>query len=291
MDSELLYEKIITDALIEDLGVLSLDGDVTTSATIPQDLMGKANCLIKGEGIIAGIAFAQKIIEFANKKFNVHLTKDDILSDGMKVNPGQIAFKLSGQVSAMLVLERLILNVMQRMSGIATETNRMMQMLEGTRCRLLDTRKTTPLVRILEKWAVEIGGGVNHRFGLYDMVLIKDNHIDACGGIIESIVRVEQYLKVRKLNLPIIIETRTLEEVKLVANHGGISRILLDNMSADMMREAVEIISGRYPTEASGNITYENIREKALSGVNFISTGALTHSYKSLDISLKIDKS
>lgn len=277
-----IIDDLIRQALQEDIG----SGDHTTLAIIPAAALGRARCLIKDEGILAGMIVAQRTFELADAKIHFQ----PFLTDGAKIKKGMTAFEVSGSVRTILTCERLVLNVMQRMCGIATQTRRMTDLLEGTKCRLLDTRKTTPLVRYLEKWAVHIGGGVNHRFGLYDMILIKDNHIDYAGGIPKAIRLAQQYLVQHRFDLPIVVETRTLEEVKAVLSVGGITRILLDNMDEALMRQALTLIDGRFPTEASGNITTENLRSKAETGVDFISTGALTHSFRSLDLSLKIVK-
>lgn len=273
--------KIIREALTEDIGT----GDHTSLATIPEKAMGSMKCLIKESGILAGVDFAGKVFQELDP--TVHFEK--CIEDGTSVNPGDIAFRVKGRVQALLSAERLALNAMQRMSGIASTTRKAVEAMKGTSCILLDTRKTTPLVRHLEKWAVTIGGGQNHRFGLYDMILIKDNHIDFSGGIIQAIQAAERYQLDKGYHLPVEIEARTIEEVLEILAYGKVNRILLDNMSVEMMQECVNLIGGRFETEASGNITLENIRAKAASGVNYISSGALTHSVKSLDISLKFE--
>jgi nicotinate-nucleotide pyrophosphorylase (carboxylating) len=273
--------NIIREALTEDIGT----GDHTSLATIPGHAEGRMKCLVKESGILAGVDFAQKVF----KALDPSVRFEKCLNDGDRVKKGDIAYRVEGKVQALLSAERLALNAMQRMSGIATTTRQAVEAMEGTSCILLDTRKTTPLVRHLEKWAVVIGGGQNHRFGLYDMILIKDNHIDFAGGIIQAIQAVEKYQEANHLTLKVEIEARTMEEVLEILAYGKVDRILLDNMTAEMMRECVNLIGGRFETEASGNITLENIREKASTGVNFISSGALTHSVKSLDISLKFE--
>jgi len=273
--------RIIQQALEEDIG----SGDHTSLATIPAQATGAMACKIKDSGILAGMAFAQKVFETLNPYLNFQV----LIPDGNPVQPGDIAFIVSGNVISLLSAERLALNAMQRMSGIATLTAKAVKALEGTSCKLLDTRKTTPLVRHLEKWAVRIGGGNNHRFGLFDMILIKDNHIDFAGGIIPAIQSVQLYQQKLGMTLQVEIEARTIEDVLEILACGGIDRILLDNMNSEMMRECVLLIGGRYETEASGNINLENIYDKAMSGVNYISLGALTHSFKSMDISLKAD--
>lgn len=272
-------ERIIEAALIEDIR----DGDHTTLATLPPDATRRARCLIKDEGILAGVVLAEKIFHRLDPdmKFEVQI------QDGMPVKYGDVAFFVEGNSRAILSGERLVLNLMQRMSGIATFTRRMVDQLEGLDCKLLDTRKTTPLIRHFEKWAVVIGGGTSHRFGLYDMIMIKDNHVDYAGGVEQAISRVKTYLAEKGLDLKIEIETRNLDEVRQVMEIGGIDRIMLDNMSPELMREAVAIVGGKYETEASGNINYDTIRAKGESGVDYLSMGALTHSVKSLDISLK----
>lgn len=271
--------RIVSQAFEEDVR----DGDHTTLATLDPDLRRRARCLVKDEGILAGVDLARYIFHF----LDADIQFEQVLSDGDAVKYGDVAFYVEGNARAILTAERLVLNLMQRMSGIATFTHKMVGQLEGTHCKLLDTRKTTPLIRHFEKWAVKIGGGENHRMGLYDMVMIKDNHHDYAGGLEPAIRRVHQYLKDKGMDLKIEVETRNLDEVKEVLRIGGIHRIMLDNMSAEDMATAVHLIGGRYETEASGNINYDTIKEKASSGVDFLSMGALTHSVRSLDISLK----
>jgi len=272
-------QRIIREALTEDIGT----GDVTALSTIPENIVSKAKCLIKDEGILAGVAFAQAVFQALDPELKVEV----LLADGAKVKKGDIAFYVEGKARSLVMAERLVLNVMQRMSGIATQTHKIVQLLEGTNCRVLDTRKTTPLIRHLEKWAVKIGGGTNHRFGLYDMVMIKDNHADYSGGITAAVKSCQKYLKDNNLDLRIEVETRNLAEVQEALTVGGVDVIMLDNMSLEMMREAVLMIGDKAQTEASGGITAETIRKVAETGVNFVSVGALTHSVKSLDISLK----
>lgn len=279
--SEKNLNTFIDSALIEDVG----DGDHTTLSTIPADSTGKAKLLVKEEGIIAGIDLAQKIFQ----RIQPDLVLDVLIEDGQKVKKGDICFIVSGKVHTLLTGERLVLNCMQRMSGIASHTARLINIIEGTGARLLDTRKTTPNFRIPEKWAVKIGGGINHRFGLYDMIMIKDNHIDFAGGIKEAIQSAKNYLKKTGRNLKIEVETRNLEEVKEVLEEGGVDRILLDNMNLQMLKEAVILVNGKTDTEASGGITEETIRKIAETGVTYISVGALTHTIKSMDLSLKAD--
>lgn len=273
--------KIIQMALQEDIGA----GDHTSMATIPKEAIGRMKCLVKQSGVLAGTDFARMVF----LQLDHEAVFDTKIPDGSPVHPGDIPFTITGRVRALLSAERLALNAMQRMSGIATLTRSASELLKDTGCTLLDTRKTTPLVRHLEKWAVRIGGGQNHRFGLYDMILIKDNHIDFSGGIIQAIQSVYDYQQQNKLNLKVEIEARSIEDVLEIVAYGKVDRILLDNMAPDMIRECVNLIGKRFETEASGNITLENLREKADSGVQFISMGALTHSFQSLDISLKFE--
>lgn len=275
-------DRIIVDALREDVR----DGDHTSLSTIPADDISMARCLIKDEGIIAGVALAEKIFKHVNPAMQLDIK----IQDGSPVKYGDVAFYVEGNTQTILTCERLVLNLMQRMSGIATMTRGMVNMIEGTGCQLLDTRKTTPLIRHVEKWAVHIGGGVNHRFGLYDMIMIKDNHVDYAGGIKQAIMAARKYLDQKGLELRIEVETRNLDEVQQVLDCGGVDVIMLDNMSPELMREAVNLIGGRFTTEGSGGITAETIRAKAESGVDFLSIGALTHSVRSLDISLKAVK-
>ena len=259
------------------------DGDHTSLACIPPTARGKAQLLVKENGILAGMEVARAIFEKVNQDIQFFPMMQD--GEGMKV--GDVAFIVEGPSSSILTAERLVLNCMQRMSGIATKTQHIIKLLEGTNTQVLDTRKTTPGIRLLEKWAVNIGGGVNHRFGLYDMMIIKDNHIDFAGGIESAIEKAINYQKDKEINIPIEVEARNLEEVNEILRVGNIKRIMLDNFSYDDTRIAVEKIGGRFETEASGGITEDNIREHALCGVDFISIGALTHSVNSLDLSLK----
>lgn len=266
-------------ALQEDLG----DGDHTSLACIEANTPAKAKLLVKDHGVLAGLRIAEAIYQIYDPQLRVEL----LLHDGAKVQPGDIAFYLHGPAQSILAVERLSLNIMQRMSGVATATAQVMEQLEGTDCKVLDTRKTTPLNRFLEKEAVRIGGGTNHRFGLYDMIMIKDNHVDYAGGIEEAISQTHEYLQREKLDLDIEVEARNLDEVKQIVAVGGIRRIMLDNFDFDHLREAVAYIDGRFETEASGGITLENARQYALCGVDFISMGALTHTIKNFDLSLK----
>jgi len=276
---KLLIDKFISDSLNEDVG----DGDHTSLATIPAGKQGKAKLLVKDEGILAGVELALEIFHIVDAGLKVTV----FLNDGAKIKPKDVAFEVEGDARSILTAERLVLNCMQRMSGIATKTREIVDLLEGTNTKVLDTRKTTPGMRYLEKWAVRIGGGVNHRFGLYDMILIKDNHVDYSGGIRQAIENTQQYLINQNKKLAIEIEVRNIEELQQVLETGGVNRILLDNFNFDTLREAVKIINGRFITEASGGITIDNIREYAACGVDYISVGALTHSVKSLDLSLK----
>jgi nicotinate-nucleotide pyrophosphorylase (carboxylating) len=271
--------EIIQRALAEDLG----SGDHSTMATIPADARGAARLIVKEDGVLAGVEMAQAVVA----QFDPTLTLKVYIQDGAQVKVGDIAFTLLGSQRSILVVERLVLNFMQRMSGIATQTRKYVDAVEGTKCRVLDTRKTTPGLRGIEKWAVRIGGGMNHRMGLYDMIMIKDNHADFAGGIPNAIRAAQAYMGKTGLDLPIEVETRDLKEVEKVLSLGGIQRIMLDNFDPPTLRKAVDLIAGRYETEASGGIVLETIRSYAETGVDFISVGALTHSVRSLDLSLK----
>lgn len=273
------FQQFIQSALAEDIG----DGDHSTLASIPPAAIKRARLLVKEDGILAGVEVAVEIFNF----FDPALRLDIKLPDGSVIKKGDVAFTVEGPARSILTSERLVLNCMQRMSAIATKTHRLSSLIEGTRARILDTRKTTPNFRLLEKWAVLIGGGLNHRIGLFDMIMLKDNHIDMSGGIEQAIIQTKDYLRARNKNLKIEIETRSLEEVKRVLKVGGIDIIMLDNMDLKTMKEAVSLIGGRYQTEASGGITENTIRDIAECGVDFISVGALTHSIHSLDLSLK----
>lgn len=273
------FEGYIKNVLNEDIG----DGDHTSLATIPADKIGKAKLLVKENGIIAGINIAKRIAEY----YDPDLLLDIHFEDGDAVKKGDKVFYIEGKAQSILSIERTILNIMQRMSAIATKTKRVMDIIGHTQCRLLDTRKTTPLFRYFEKEAVRIGGGVNHRFGLYDMVMIKDNHVDYAGGITQAICKTNDYLKKHQKDLKIEIEVRNLDELNEVLAVGKVHRIMLDNFNVTTLEKAVSLIGGRFETEASGGITEDNILEYALTGVDFISVGALTHSVKSLDLSLK----
>lgn len=274
--------KFIDAALKEDIG----DGDHSTLAAIPDNLQQEAKLLIKGDGVIAGIQLAEWIF----KRFDAELEVDLLKEDGDIVSEGEIGLVVKGRARSILSTERLVLNCMQRMSGIATYTRELTHMIKHTHAKLLDTRKTGPNFRICEKWAVNIGGGENHRFGLYDMVMLKDNHVDYAGGVREAVKRTKKYLANNNKDLKIEVETRNLDEVKDALEVGGIDVIMLDNMLPSAMREAIQMIGGKCKTEASGGITEKNIKEMAETGVDYISVGALTHSYASLDISLKAVK-
>jgi len=274
-----LEEKLIDLAFAEDIG----DGDHTTLCCIPEDAEGRSHLLIKEEGILAGVEVAKKV--FA--RFDPTMQVEVLMGDGSKVKPGDIAMVVTGKVRSLLQTERLMLNIMQRMSGIATMTNRYVERLHGTGTRVLDTRKTTPGLRMLEKQAVKIGGGTNHRIGLFDMILLKDNHVDFAGGITKAIDRCHAYLEEKGLKLKIEIEVRNFDELNEVLNHGGVDRIMLDNFSVEDTGKAVKLIDHRYETESSGGITFDTIRDYALQGVDFVSVGALTHSVKGLDMSFK----
>ncbi len=274
-----LEDQLIELAFSEDIG----DGDHTTLCCIPEDAMGKSHLLVKEEGILAGVDIARKVFE----KFDPTLQMEVMIQDGEHVKPGDIAFVVSGKVRSLLQTERLMLNIMQRMSGIATMTNRYVKRVEGTGTRILDTRKTTPGMRMLEKQAVKIGGGVNHRIGLFDMILLKDNHVDFAGGIVNAIDRCHKYLQEKNLDLKIEIEVRNFDELQEVLTHGGVDRVMLDNFTPADTRKAVELIDHRFEVESSGGITYDTIRSYAEQGVDFISVGALTHSVKGLDLSFK----
>lgn len=270
---------IITNAIREDIG----DGDHSSLACIPYDAMGEAKLLIKDKGILAGVEFAKQVFDFVDPGLEVEV----LIPDGEQVKYGDVAFYVSGLSQSILKSERLVLNAMQRMSAIATKTNEFVNLLEGTNTKILDTRKTTPGIRALEKWAVKIGGGENHRFALYDMIMLKDNHIDFAGGITKAIQTTQQYLIENKLNLKIIVEARNLKEVKEILQNKGVHRILIDNFNFEDTKKAVEMIGDTCQTESSGGITLETVRKYAECGVNFISTGSITHSVSNLDMSLK----
>jgi nicotinate-nucleotide pyrophosphorylase (carboxylating) len=274
-------DEIIESALLEDIG----DGDHSSLACVPESAKGKATLFVKDDGILAGVDLAVRIF----RKYDPSLEVDVRIIDGTPVKKGDIAFTVSGSSRSILATERLVLNFMQRMSGIATQTNKIVTLLEGTNTRLLDTRKTTPCIRYMEKWAVRIGGGENHRFALYDMIMLKDNHIDYAGGIKPAIERTQAYLKESGKNLKVEIEVRDFNELNQVLEIGRVDRIMLDNFTVEQLEEALKLIPPHYETEASGGITIETIRDYAETGVDFISVGALTHSFKSLDLSLKAE--
>lgn len=276
---EELVDRLIDLSFAEDIG----DGDHTTLCCIPEDAMGKSKLLIKEDGILAGVEIAKEVFH----RFDPTMQVEVLMGDGTKVKKGDVAMIVTGKVRSLLQTERLMLNIMQRMSGIATMTSKYVERLEGTHTRVLDTRKTTPGMRMLEKQAVKIGGGCNHRIGLFDMILLKDNHVDFAGGIANAINRCHEYLKQKGLDLKIEIEVRNFDELKQAMDCGGIDRIMLDNFSVADTRKAVEIVGGKYETESSGGITFDTIRDYAECGVDFISVGALTHSVKGLDMSFK----
>ncbi len=274
-----LIDRLIDLAFAEDIG----DGDHTTLCCIPADAMGKSKLLIKEEGILAGVEVAKEVFH----RFDPEMQVEVFMGDGSHVKPGDVAMIVTGKVQSLLQTERLMLNIMQRMSGIATMTNKYVRALEGTGTRVLDTRKTTPGMRMLEKAAVKIGGGVNHRIGLFDMILLKDNHVDFAGGIENAITRCHEYLKAKGKDLKIEIEVRNFDELNRVLAIGGVDRIMLDNFTPEDTKKAVQLIDHRYETESSGGITFDTLRTYAECGVDFISVGALTHSVKGLDMSFK----
>ncbi len=271
--------QIIDTALAEDIG----PGDYSSLACVPKDAIGKAKLLVKDQGIIAGVDFAKMIFERVDSGLKLEV----LIPDGTLVTYGNVVFTVEGSSQSILKAERLVLNSMQRMSAIATKTNQYVQLLKGTSCKILDTRKTTPNFRAAEKWAVKIGGGENHRFALYDMIMLKDNHIDFCGGISKAIAKTKAYLTENQLDLKIIVEARNLSEVQQILDVGGVFRILLDNFDYETTRKAVAMIGNKCASESSGNINEKTIREYALCGVNYISSGSLTHSVYNMDLSLK----
>ena len=276
---EELVDRLIDLSFAEDIG----DGDHTTLCCIPEDAMGKSKLLIKEDGILAGVEIAKEVFH----RFDPTMQVEVLMGDGTKVKKGDVAMIVTGKVRSLLQTERLLLNIMQRMSGIATMTAKYVERLKGTHTRVLDTRKTTPGMRMLEKQAVKIGGGCNHRIGLFDMILLKDNHVDFAGGIANAINRCHDYLKQKGLDLKIEIEVRNFDELKQAMDCGGIDRIMLDNFSVADTKKAVEIVGGKYETESSGGITFDTLRDYAECGVDYISVGALTHSVKGLDMSFK----
>lgn len=274
-----LIDRLIDLAFSEDIG----DGDHTTLSSIPATAMGKQKLLIKEAGVLAGIEIAKEVFH----RFDPELKVEVFIQDGSQVKPGDVAMIVTGKVQSLLQTERLMLNVMQRMSGIATMTRKYVNALQGTKTRVLDTRKTTPGLRMLEKAAVKIGGGVNHRIGLFDMILLKDNHVDFAGGITAAIEDAQKYCKEKGKDLKIELEVRNFEELLEALNHGGVDRIMLDNFTPENTKKAVDLIGGRYETESSGGITFDTLRDYAECGVDYISVGALTHSVKGLDMSFK----
>lgn len=275
-----LIDALLDLAFAEDIG----DGDHTTLSTIPADAMGRSKLLIKEKGILAGVDIARKVLHKVDPTIKINL----MLKDGDEVNPGDIAFTAEGPVRSLLVAERTMLNIMQRMSGVATMTRKYQDQLKGLKTRVLDTRKTTPGMRMLEKEAVKIGGGTNHRIGLFDMILIKDNHEDFAGGIEQAVKRTKEYCAANgKENLKIEVECRSLDDIKKVLEIGGVDRIMFDNFSPELTREAVALVDGKVETESSGGITFDTLRSYGETGVDFISVGALTHSVKGLDMSFK----
>ncbi|HEY9221684.1 MAG TPA: carboxylating nicotinate-nucleotide diphosphorylase [Lutibacter sp.] len=283
MISQQQFEKeldlIISNAIREDVG----EGDHSSLACIPKEAKGKAKLLVKEAGIIAGVEMAKRIFSYVDADLKV----ETLINDGASVKYGDVVFFVEGSSQSILKSERLVLNVMQRMSAIATKTNEFAKLLEGTKTKVLDTRKTTPGIRAIEKWAVKIGGGENHRFALYDMIMLKDNHIDFAGGVTKAIEKTKNYLKVNKLDLKIIVEARSIEEIKEILAHEGIHRILIDNFDFEETRKAVELIGDKCQTESSGGINLESVRKYAECGVDYVSSGALTHSVYNLDLSLK----
>lgn len=272
-------ERIIKNAIREDIG----PGDYSSLACIPSTAKGKAKLLVKDNGIIAGVEFAKKVFNFVDESLTIEI----LIPDGSTVKYGDIVFYVSGSSQSILKAERLVLNAMQRMSAIATKTNHFVKLLEGTNTKILDTRKTTPNFRACEKWAVKIGGGVNHRFALYDMIMLKDNHNDFAGGITQAIDKTIEFLKANQLDLKIIVEARSLDEVEEILKSDAVYRILLDNFDFEQTKAAVKLINGKCLTESSGNINEKTLRDYALCGVDFISSGALTHSVYNMDLSLK----
>lgn len=276
---EKLIDELLDLAFAEDIG----DGDHTTLSTIPADAMGRSRLIIKEAGVLAGVKEAEKVLHKVDPTIKIEV----FLEDGARVKPGDIAFTAEGPVRSLLIAERTMLNIMQRMSGVATMTARYQDELQGLHTKVLDTRKTTPGMRIMEKEAVKIGGGTNHRIGLFDMILIKDNHIDFAGGIEKAIERAREYCKEHNKDLKIEVEVRSLDDIRRVMAIGGVDRIMFDNFTPELTKEAVKLVNGTMETESSGGITLENLRSYGEAGVDFISVGALTHSVKGLDMSFK----
>lgn len=279
---EELIDQLLELAFAEDLG----DGDHTTLSTIPADAMGRSRLLIKEKGILAGVEVALKVFE----KVDPSIRTEVYIEDGAEVNPGDVAFIAEGPVRSLLIAERTMLNIMQRMSGVATITHRYQDELKGLKTRVLDTRKTTPGMRMLEKEAVRIGGGTNHRIGLFDMILIKDNHEDFAGGLEKAVERARAYCREHRKNLKIEVEVRSLDDIRRLMAIGGVDRVMFDNFSPELTRQAVELVNGSMETESSGGITLENLRSYGETGVDYISVGAITHSVKGLDMSFKAVK-
>jgi nicotinate-nucleotide pyrophosphorylase (carboxylating) len=276
---EIELDIIISNAIREDVG----DGDHSSLACIPKEAKGKAKLLVKEAGVIAGVEMAKRIFSYVDADLKVEIR----IYDGESVKYGDVVFFVEGSSQSILKSERLVLNVMQRMSAIATKTKEFAKLLEGTKTKILDTRKTTPGIRVIEKWAVKIGGGENHRFALYDMIMLKDNHIDFAGGVSKAIEKTKNYLKVNSLDLKIIVEARSIEEIKEILAHEGIHRILIDNFNFEETRKAVQLIGDKCQTESSGGINLESVRKYAECGVDYVSSGALTHSVYNMDLSLK----
>ncbi len=280
--SDAAINQFIDAALAEDIG----EADHSTLATISSELHHSARLMVKEDGTIAGLELSERIFLRYDDRLRIEFFK----KDGDQIQAGDVAFVVNGPARSILSTERFVLNCMQRMSGIATYTHRLCKIIEGTKARLMDTRKTTPNFRMMEKWAVAIGGGLNHRFALYDMIMLKDNHVDVAGGIQAAVERTREYLRITKKDLKIEVETRNLEEVEAVIRVGGVAVIMLDNMKIEDMKRAISLIDGKFRTEASGGITESNLRAVAECGVDYISVGALTHSVKSLDLSLKVNR-
>ena len=279
LDFQKEIDTIIANAIREDVG----QGDHSSLACIPKGTFGKAHLIVKDRGVLSGVEFAKKVFNFVDPKLHMKIK----INDGFNVKFGDIAFEVIGSQQSILKSERLVLNAMQRMSAISTKTFEFVNLLKGTNTKILDTRKTTPGIRALEKWAVSIGGGVNHRFALYDMIMLKDNHIDFAGGITQALNQTVQYLKHNNLNLKIIVEARDMDEIDEIIKHGGANRILIDNFGVSETKKAVDFIAGRCETESSGGINEVTLRHYAECGVDYISSGALTHSVYNLDLSLK----
>ena len=279
LDFQKEIDIIIANAIREDVG----QGDHSSLACIPSGTFGKAHLIVKDRGVLSGVEFAKKVFNFVDPKLHMKIK----INDGFNVKFGDIAFEVIGSQQSILKSERLVLNAMQRMSAISTKTSEFVNLLKGTNTKILDTRKTTPGIRVLEKWAVSIGGGINHRFGLYDMIMLKDNHIDFAGGITQALNQTVQYLKHNNLNLKIIVEARDMDEIDEIIKHGGANRILIDNFGVSETKKAVDFIAGRCETESSGGINEVTLRHYAECGVDYISSGALTHSVYNLDLSLK----